>query len=88
MSDHVRVDGPYVIELMTQRLAREAQKPLEKLTGAVREQFEQATSEQDLRDRLDTLSLSDEEFAQVMQQYMMLAELAGEAMALESMKGG
>lgn len=88
VSDHVRVDGPYVIDLMTQRLAREAQKPLEKMTGAVQREFEQATSEQDLRERLDTLSLSDEEFAQVMQNYMTLAELAGEAMMLESMKGG
>ncbi|MFT8515613.1 MAG: DUF935 family protein [Acetobacter persici] len=88
VSDHVRVDGPYVIDLMTQRLAREAQKPLEKMTGAVQREFEQATSEQDLRDRLDALSLSDEEFAQVMENYMTLAELAGEAMMLESMKGG
>lgn len=88
VSDHVRVDGPYVIDLMTQRLAREAQKPLEKMTGAVQREFEQATSKQDLRERLDTLSLSDEELAQVMQNYMTLAELAGEAMMLESMKGG
>lgn len=88
VSNHVRVDGPYVIDLMTQRLAREAQKPLEKLTGAVRTEFEQATSPQDLRDRLEGLSLPDDQIQAVMDQYMILAELAGEAMMLESMKGG
>lgn len=88
VSNHVRVDGPYVIDLMTQRLAREAQKPLEKLTGAVRTEFEQATSEQDLRDRMDALGLPTDQIQEVMEHYLTLAELAGEAMMLESMKGG
>lgn len=78
---------PGIVELMTQQLASRAADALAGMTAEVRREFEAASSMEDLEARLDRLNLDDEAFAQAMTQGMLIAELAGEASALEAMGG-
>ncbi|NHO33319.1 DUF935 domain-containing protein [Acetobacter fallax] len=88
LEKHVQAEGPHVIDLMTQRLARTAASAVNGMTGAVREQLTLATSMEDLRDRLERLNLDDDAFGVAMQAGVLVAELAGEASALDAMKRG
>ena len=83
---HVQAEGPQLIEIMTQRLAKSASGALSKMTDAAREAVERAESFEDLQQRLKALSLPDEEFADAMAQGIAVAQLAGQAQMLDQMK--
>lgn len=80
---HVQAEGPRVIEMMTQRLAREAGRGLGEMTEAVRREIDRAESLDDLEARLKSLNLPDQAFADAMAQGIALAQLAGQAMVLD-----
>lgn len=78
--------SPAIVEMLTNSLAREASAGLGKMTAAVKEQFEKASSMEDLAARLEALDLPDEEFASAMEQGLLLGELVGQAKMLDEMK--
>ncbi|KGB22913.1 DUF935 domain-containing protein [Acetobacter pomorum] len=80
------VQKPALVDVLTQSLSHEAERGLASMQDAVRAEFEQATSLENLRDRLDTLGLSDDAFQHAMSMGLLMAELAGEAAMLESMQ--
>lgn len=78
--------SPEIISTLTANLAHEASAGLGAMTEAVRQQMEKAHSLEDLQNRLERLKLPDDQFAQAMQQAMLVSELAGEAALLAEMK--
>ncbi|OUJ17122.1 DUF935 family protein, partial [Acetobacter sp. DsW_063] len=88
LSLHVQEDGPGVIEIMTRRLARNAERALGDLPDQVRKELEQASSLDDLSERLEMMGLDDEAFGNAMQAGVLIAQLAGEASVLGGLKRG
>lgn len=74
-----------VVDMITGKVADMAAKGLALMTGEVLEQFQQASSMDDLAHRLSGLHLTDEEFADAIANGLMMAELAGQAEAMERM---
>lgn len=85
LSRHVRADGTHIINLMTQRLVRDAEAGLAQMTDAVRAEVEKAGSMDGLKTRLKDMDLPHDQFQQAMQVALMVSELAGEAMVLDEM---
>ena len=82
---HVQSEGPQLIELMTQRLGRDAMAGLSQMTEAVRDVVETSTSLEDMKDRLESLKLPDAEFADAMATGIAIAQMAGQAQMLQQM---
>ncbi|KAB8123087.1 DUF935 family protein [Komagataeibacter medellinensis] len=85
LSRHVRANGPNIISLMTQSLARDAEAGLAQMTDAVRAEVEKAGSVDDLEEKLKDMDLPNAQFQQAMQVALMVSELAGEAEVLDEM---
>ncbi|NPC90237.1 DUF935 family protein [Gluconacetobacter entanii] len=85
LSRHVRANGPNIISLMTQSLARDAEAGLAQMTDAVRAEVEKAGSMDDLEAKLKDMDLPHAQFQQAMQVALMVSELAGEAEVLDEM---
>jgi phage gp29-like protein len=85
LSRHVQANGPNIIHLMTQALARDAEAGMARMTEAVRSAVENADSMDALEQQLKGMKLPTEQFQQAMQTALMVSELAGEAMVLEEM---
>jgi len=85
---HVREEGPHIVELMTRRLARDASRGLGRMTDAVRAAVESADSIADLETRLKRLDLPGDAFADAMAQGIAIAQMAGQASALEQLGRG
>ena len=79
---------PELIDLMTQRLALDAQTSLAGLTGQVLHQIDAADSLEDLAQRLAGLKLNTEQYVLAMQRALAVAHLAGQAALLDEIAGG
>lgn len=85
VAGRIRQQNSGVVDLITSKVADMAARGLALMTGEVLEQFQQASSMDDLAHRLSGLHLTDEEFADAMANGLMMAELAGQAEAMERM---
>ncbi|WP_249110288.1 DUF935 domain-containing protein [Neokomagataea anthophila] len=88
LEQHVQAEGPELVALMTQRLARDAASGLRAITAAARDAVERASSFDDLERRLRRLNLPDDAFAEAMAQGIAISQLAGQAQMLGQMTSG
>jgi phage gp29-like protein len=85
LSAHARSDGPQVVTMLTDSLARDAQAALNAMIAPARDVVMHARDLHDLAERLATLKLPEDAFAMAMAQGMAVANLAGEFEILEQM---
>jgi len=76
-----------MLDALTERMALEAQGALSGLTAQVKREFMAATSMEDLAGRIDRLKLRHDDFAKAMRAGFALANLVGEAAALDELRG-
>lgn len=75
------------IEILTDRLEREAADAMDGMIGEVRKALMQATDLRDAAARLAKLELSPDDLAEAMARGMALAHLAGQASLIDDLKG-
>jgi hypothetical protein len=80
--------APAALEALLDRLSLDAQGALNGLTDAIRVELQAATDMQDLARRIAALQLPPEELAGVLGRGLALANLVGQAAAVDEMRHG
>jgi phage gp29-like protein len=79
---------PDLVEALARRTALDAAGALGGMTAEIRAVFDQASSLEDAKERLDKLSLDPKAFAEAMARGIALADLAGRAALFEDLERG
>jgi phage gp29-like protein len=85
---HAQTSSPELVQLMTERLARDAEGALGGLTDQVRAVINEARDMRDLVKRLQALELDTDAMTTALQRGMAIANLAGQAALLDEIRAG
>ncbi|MFT9448420.1 MAG: DUF935 family protein [Gluconobacter japonicus] len=83
---HTRDNGPGLVSALSASAARECAEGFAAMCRPAQDAYEQATSLEDFRARLEAMKLPPEQLADAMANAIMVAEMAGEAMILDQMR--